>query len=308
VLASRRFGRNKALQYLVRWKGFSEAHNSWEPKRNLGNADQLVKAFHDKNPKAIRRTVINPTNSNMSSQPLPDITSLIQHFNDLSLMSQETSYPSPTASENLAILAVDTTVVAQVVADMCRTNTPPPIFPEEPPYTAPKEDPPTFEINDYLRLSPSLISVHGPSRPPTPLTIMMAAMEASQEDNEPLPVPPRLGKHEYYASQQTHPAPIDNPQDPHNLVTGVTERQQEQMFRSVNGLRDAILSLMRQEDEEELNAPSLAMPCHRRRVRHLDSSSGEVVLALGEQVGAVCTLYSRREDDSEYIVRRGDST
>jgi hypothetical protein len=32
------------------------------------------------------------------------------------------------------------------------------------------------------------------------------------------------------------------------------------MFRSVNGLRDAILSLMRQEDEEELAAPSLATP------------------------------------------------
>ena len=32
------------------------------------------------------------------------------------------------------------------------------------------------------------------------------------------------------------------------------------MFRSVNGLRDAILTLMRQEDEEEVNAPSLAPP------------------------------------------------
>ena len=32
------------------------------------------------------------------------------------------------------------------------------------------------------------------------------------------------------------------------------------MFRSVNGLRDAILSLMRQEDEEEIAAPFLATP------------------------------------------------
>ena len=48
--------------------------------------------------------------------------------------------------------------------------------------------------------------------------------------------------------------------------------------------------------------------CHRCRVRHLDSSSGEVVLAVVEQVGAVFTLHSRREDDGEYIVRRGDST
>ena len=52
------------------------------------------------------------------------------------------------------------------------------------------------------------------------------------------------------------------------------------MFRSVNGLRDAILSLMRQEDEEELNAPSLASPTiapemlvHRRQATPSTESS-----------------------------------
>ena len=261
VLASRRHGRSKALQYLIKWKGFSEAHNSWEPKRNLGNADQLVKEFHDKNPRAIRRMIINPTDSDMSSQLLPDISSLIHHFKGLSLMSApETSYPSPSVSEREAILTVDTTIVAEVISDMCHTDTPPPTFPEEPPYTNLEEVPPTFEMNDYLRLSPSLVSVHGPSRPPTPLTIMMAAMEAGQENNEPLPVPPRLGEQEYYAAQLTHPTPADNPQDPRNLLTGVTEPERQRMFRSINGLRDAILSLMRQEDEEELNVPSLTAP------------------------------------------------
>ena len=261
VLASRRFGRNKALQYLVKWKGFSEAHNSWEPKRNLGNAGQLVKEFHNKNPRAIHRMVISPTSTDMSSQPLPDISSLIHHFENLSLMStQETTYPSPSASERQAILAVDTEVVAQVVADIRCTDSPPPAFPEEPEYTNPAEPPPDFNINDYLRLSPSLVSVHGPSRSPTPLTVMTAAMEADQENNEPLPVPPRLGEREYYAAQQVHPTPADNPQDPHNLLTGTTEQQRQQMFRSVNGLRNAILSLMRQENEEELNEPSLAAP------------------------------------------------
>ena len=261
VLASRRFGRKRTLQYLVKWKGFSEAHNSWEPKWNLGNADQLVKEFHDKNPRAIRRMVINPPSIDMSSQPLPDISSLVQYFDNLSLMStQETTYPSPSTSERQAILAVDTEVVAQVVSDMRRTDTPPPAFPEEPPYTAPEENPPAFEIEDYMRLSPSLVSVHGPSRPPTPLTIITAAMEADQENNEPLPVPPRLGEHDYYAAQQIHPNPADNPQDPRNLLTGTTEQQRQQMFRSVNGLRDAILTLMRQEDEEEVNAPSVAPP------------------------------------------------
>ena len=260
VLASRRSERNKALQYLVKWKGFSEAHNSWEPKRNLGNTDQLVKEFHDKNPRAIQRMVINPINSDMGSQPLPDISSLIQHFENLSLMSQETSYPSPTALERLAILAVDTAVVAKVVLDMRRTNMPPPAFPEVPEYQNPTEPPPTFDVGDYLRLSPSLVSVHSPSRPPTPLTIMTAAMEANQENKEPLPILPRLGEQEYHATQLTHLTPADNPQDPRNLLTGVTKQQRERMFCSVSGLRDAILSLMRQEDKEELNAPSLATP------------------------------------------------
>jgi hypothetical protein len=54
MLASRHTGKKKTLQYLVRWKGFSEAHDSWEPKRNLGNASLKVKEFCDKNPKAIR--------------------------------------------------------------------------------------------------------------------------------------------------------------------------------------------------------------------------------------------------------------
>ena len=205
--------------------------------------------------------VINPPSIDMSSQPLPDISSLLYHVENSSLMSaQETTYPSPSTSERQAILAVDTEVVAQVVADMRRTDSPPPTFPEEPEYANPTEPPPTFNMDDYLRLSPSLVSVHGPSRPPTPLTIMMAAMEADQEDNEPLPVPPRLGEQEYHAAQRVHPNLADNPQDPRNLLTGTTEQQRQQMFRSVNGLRDAILSLMRQENGEELAAPSLATP------------------------------------------------
>ena len=53
--------RRNQLQYLVRWKDFSEAHDSWEPKTNL-RADQLIKDFYQTHPHAVRRTtVINPT-------------------------------------------------------------------------------------------------------------------------------------------------------------------------------------------------------------------------------------------------------
>jgi hypothetical protein len=54
IVKTRRSGRNKVLQYLVRWKGYSSAHDSWEPADQV-HAPELVKAYFDKNPQAIRR-------------------------------------------------------------------------------------------------------------------------------------------------------------------------------------------------------------------------------------------------------------
>ena len=53
VLASRHQGRWKKLQYLVRWKGFSEAHDLWEPSENLENAHKAISNFHHEYPQAI---------------------------------------------------------------------------------------------------------------------------------------------------------------------------------------------------------------------------------------------------------------
>jgi hypothetical protein len=223
VLASRRTGQKKTLQYLVRWKGFSEAHDSWEPKRNLSNATLKTKEFHDKNPKAIRRMVINPQEVAMESSSLPDISTLCTQFENLSLMSSRYSSPSP-ATRN-AMLAVDTEEVAVLEASLHPTTEAPPAFLEEPEYTPPREEPPNVEEGVYLRLSPSGYSLHLSSCHPSP---------------EPLPVPP----------PHVHPLPQDNPDNPRNQVRGLSEFARERLFYSTMGLAAAQLMLARQEEAE----------------------------------------------------------
>ena len=55
----RHFGRNKTLQYLVKWKGYPESDNTWEPARNI-HAPDILKTYHRKMPV----TNIKATHSN----------------------------------------------------------------------------------------------------------------------------------------------------------------------------------------------------------------------------------------------------
>ena len=57
LLGSRHKGRGRKLEYLVGWKGWGPAHDSWEPKENL-HADDLVQEFHRREPTAIRRVTL----------------------------------------------------------------------------------------------------------------------------------------------------------------------------------------------------------------------------------------------------------
>ena len=41
ILASRHYGRKEGLQYLIKWVGYPEAENSWEPAENI-QAPKLV--------------------------------------------------------------------------------------------------------------------------------------------------------------------------------------------------------------------------------------------------------------------------
>ena len=53
ILDSRLYRGN--LQYLVKWLGYTEEHNTWEPLSNITNADEAVKEFHKHHPSAPHR-------------------------------------------------------------------------------------------------------------------------------------------------------------------------------------------------------------------------------------------------------------
>ena len=71
--------KRKALQYLLQWKGYSQAHNSWE-LANQVYAPELVKEFYDKNPLTVRTISSPPTQPILSdtSQPYSPSSYLMQ--------------------------------------------------------------------------------------------------------------------------------------------------------------------------------------------------------------------------------------
>jgi hypothetical protein len=49
IINHRRQGRSKALQYLIKWKGYPESDNTWEPAHQV-HAPDLIKAYQRRNP------------------------------------------------------------------------------------------------------------------------------------------------------------------------------------------------------------------------------------------------------------------
>ena len=77
ILQERTFGRWKKKQYLVRWKGYSPAHDSWVSKDDI-HAPELIREFHRRSSNSDSATSINTlrvTNENIPSCPSTPTTS-----------------------------------------------------------------------------------------------------------------------------------------------------------------------------------------------------------------------------------------
>ena len=99
------------LQFLVRWKGFSEAHDSWEPAKDI-HADELVQEFYKRHPLAIHTThsplIIHTTT--MSTTPLSD---RIENAPAPLPLADRLSSPPPSlhaspTTEDLPLIPIDT--------------------------------------------------------------------------------------------------------------------------------------------------------------------------------------------------------
>jgi hypothetical protein len=51
IVNVRQFGKRKTWQYFVKWKGYPDSENTWEPLSHLSKSGELLEEWHNKNPK-----------------------------------------------------------------------------------------------------------------------------------------------------------------------------------------------------------------------------------------------------------------
>jgi hypothetical protein len=84
ILGERTHGRWKKKQYLIKWKGYSQVHNSWEPTENV-NAPDLVKEYLHKSGTRVNKILFNP--------PVPISSTTMPLGSPCSHLSSSEQYP-----------------------------------------------------------------------------------------------------------------------------------------------------------------------------------------------------------------------
>src|SRR6266850_1475565 len=70
-IATHRYHRkSRSLQYLIKWKGYPEADNTWEPADQI-HAPDLLKTYHRRNPLECIKGALLAQSSNSVFSPLP---------------------------------------------------------------------------------------------------------------------------------------------------------------------------------------------------------------------------------------------
>src|SRR6267142_1228333 len=106
----RRFGKNKKLQYLLKWKGYPESDNKWEPVEQL-HAPQLLKEYHARHHlEAIKATLIQRRQHHLFP------TSICLRSCHLSTV--------PTASSPPPVIATSSTTPSSSIPHVASTSVP----------------------------------------------------------------------------------------------------------------------------------------------------------------------------------------
>jgi Chromo (CHRromatin Organisation MOdifier) domain len=111
VLGQRTHGHWKKKQYLIKWKGYSAAHNSWEPAENI-HAPELVKRYLDQSRAHVRAIVLKeeqdsgfsacPMDAALASLPLsssttPTLVASTMAYNKQKRAQAQTDSPGTTS-------------------------------------------------------------------------------------------------------------------------------------------------------------------------------------------------------------------
>ena len=169
----RRFGRRQTLQYLIKWKGYPEADNTWENHSDVF-AEQLIRQYHQTHPRtdkrktSSRRVDIRSTSS-IWTPPLP--------LTIPSSLMKKSSRPSQSHRAESTSLRQSRLLTSQEWN--CRPRSPPSLLPLDPPSwinaletlsrgpPLPPPSPPSTTCSSP-RMNPSRFNSSWPREPPDP--------------------------------------------------------------------------------------------------------------------------------------------